>query len=667
MTLLALWLFAAAHSAPTLAVDDVLPPLGGTLTATITGGTPGAPWVIGVSERPAETSTAAGILTLDAPVRLTGGTLDATGSATALLALPAGPSWDGAVRYLQVAEGPLATAVLGNGVSVRLGPRPAFRRTEAVAATATRVYAAHRDGTLSVVDPVTDTLVADLALGPVPVTGTLPVRAEVDPEGRHLFVVDPQQRSVAVVHTGLDTVVAQLPVTGASRDVAFDFGVDRLVYVTSEVERSVQVFREAPLGVFTAEPSLPLAGDGPGPLAVLADGRIAVGHRATHELELVDPLGGPAVRIPLGVLPHDVVVKGSTLLLPVFDPSAPGQGSNRVLEVDPVSATVVGSHLADHGTDYVSVAWDGSRVAAVGAGSGSVVVADAAFGLLDVVDTAPLQPVATPTDAVFAAGKLYTVNTFRESLAVTSLAGPPFAVVAEVALAWSGAPLVPLVDLGTLADGDWFFRSVQLFGGGPADPNVVTCATCHPYGGSDAIVRPSGRQVLPMYDSGLTAPYGSFGTQPSLLAFVSGAMSNHDEVAAPSPAGAAELVTAYLHSGNPAPVSPHLLPDGSRTAEAEAGRLLFEGVAGCAACHTAPAFVPVSPAPKTIAAGVGTGLVPANVPTLLGVWSTPPYLHDGSAATLLDVVLLNGGDQHGTTSVLSALQRSQLAAYVASL
>jgi cytochrome c peroxidase len=115
-----------------------------------------------------------------------------------------------------------------------------------------------------------------------------------------------------------------------------------------------------------------------------------------------------------------------------------------------------------------------------------------------------------------------------------------------------------------------------------------------------------------------------------------------------------------------APQNPFLEPDGSLSSEALAGRLVFEQ-AGCAICHADGRFLPLPPVPRNLPSGVGTGIAPANVPMLLGLWSTGPYLHDHSAATLHDVLLQNPFDQHGSTSSLSAGELDALVAYVESL
>jgi YVTN family beta-propeller protein len=97
--------------------------------------------------------------------------------------------------------------------------------------------------------------------------------------------------------------------------------------------------------------------------------------------------------------------------------------------------------------------------------------------------------------------------------------------------------------------------------------------------------------------------------------------------------------------------------------------------AGCAACHSGPALT------NDGFANVGTlvtdGAVPddltripngLNVPSLLGLARTAPFLHDGSAATLLDRLRKNQGeDLHGRTSTLTAQQLDDLVDYLQSL
>ena len=57
-----------------------------------------------------------------------------------------------------------------------------------------------------------------------------------------------------------------------------------------------------------------------------------------------------------------------------------------------------------------------------------------------------------------------------------------------------------------------------------------------------------------------------------------------------------------------------------------------------------------------------------DTPSLIEVWRTAPYLHDGRAETVADVLKThNPGDLHGHTSGLTDEQIADLAEYVLSL
>jgi mono/diheme cytochrome c family protein len=112
-------------------------------------------------------------------------------------------------------------------------------------------------------------------------------------------------------------------------------------------------------------------------------------------------------------------------------------------------------------------------------------------------------------------------------------------------------------------------------------------------------------------------------------------------------------------------------PDGSFDSEAAArGELLFEGVAQCSTCHSGASFsdAPTLHTPEEVdqeplhAARSKTGLY--RTTPLRGAWQHPPYFHDGSAATLADVVV------HYDALFeleLTEGERADLVAYLASL
>lgn len=141
-----------------------------------------------------------------------------------------------------------------------------------------------------------------------------------------------------------------------------------------------------------------------------------------------------------------------------------------------------------------------------------------------------------------------------------------------------------------------------------------------------------------------------------------------------------DALAAYVTSLDTHLPSPFRNPDGSLSAAATRGRASFTS-ASCDGCHAGPNLTDsgfVSPGvPRlhdvgTLGAGsgmrLGGPLAGIDTPTLHGVWDTPPYLHDGSAATLRDVLTTrNPSDQHGTTSTLSAAEIDDLVAYLLSL
>jgi DNA-binding beta-propeller fold protein YncE len=129
-----------------------------------------------------------------------------------------------------------------------------------------------------------------------------------------------------------------------------------------------------------------------------------------------------------------------------------------------------------------------------------------------------------------------------------------------------------------------------------------------------------------------------------------------------------DALAAFVASLNRAPASPYRNANGTLTASAVAGRTLFQQLA-CNTCHGGADFTDSASGALhdvgTIKASsgrrLGQTLTGLDTPTLKGLWATGPYLHDGSAATLLDVLTTaNPSGLHGSTASLTAAQRQQL-------
>ena len=103
---------------------------------------------------------------------------------------------------------------------------------------------------------------------------------------------------------------------------------------------------------------------------------------------------------------------------------------------------------------------------------------------------------------------------------------------------------------------------------------------------------------------------------------------------------------------------------------ASRGRRLFESEATrCSTCHAGPLRT------DGRRHDVGTGDAPGeragpefDTPSLAGLESTAPYLHDGRAADLLELLTTaNPGDRHGRTSGLARADVEDLVEFLRSL
>ena len=129
---------------------------------------------------------------------------------------------------------------------------------------------------------------------------------------------------------------------------------------------------------------------------------------------------------------------------------------------------------------------------------------------------------------------------------------------------------------------------------------------------------------------------------------------------------------AYVEKMKPVP-SPYLV-NGKLSARAQRGEKLFRQ-AKCADCHTpnkkAPGGEPLWTDLKLYDVGLGTATETGrkfDTPTLAECWRTAPYLYDGRALTMEEVLTTcNPNDTHGETSKLTPEQIKDLAEYVLSL
>jgi cytochrome c peroxidase len=199
-----------------------------------------------------------------------------------------------------------------------------------------------------------------------------------------------------------------------------------------------------------------------------------------------------------------------------------------------------------------------------------------------------------------------------------------------------------------------------------------SCATCHPGEGrvdglnwdllNDGIGNPKNTKSLLL--SHRTPPAMSMGVRETAETAVRAGIRHI--LMTVQPETVARSIDAYLKSLTPVP-SPRLA-DGKLSAAAVRGERVFKK-ANCSSCHPKDRLFT-----DLQSYDVGTRNAQDRLsgefdtPTLVEVWRTAPYLHDGSAPTIRDVLTThNRGDQHGLTSTLSEAELADLCEYVLSL
>jgi len=253
--------------------------------------------------------------------------------------------------------------------------------------------------------------------------------------------------------------------------------------------------------------------------------------------------------------------------------------------------------------------------------------------------------------------RVYAAEYFTDSLSVVEIGLGTRPEVQPIALG-SKTPL------SLVRKGEMLFNDASL-----CFQNWQSCASCHPGEAradalnwdllNDGIGNPKNTRSLLL--SHATPPAMMTGVRDSAEAAVRAGIRHIQFVVRPEEDAVA--IDEYLKSLKPVP-SPYLV-DGKLSEAAERGREVFEK-ADCASCHPAPLYTDL----KHYDVQTGKGMEKDRVfdtPTLVEVWRTAPYLYDGRAVTMKDVLTKhNLGDEHGVTSGLTEQEIDDLNEFILS-
>lgn len=295
----------------------------------------------------------------------------------------------------------------------------------------------------------------------------------------------------------------------------------------------------------------------------------------------------------------------------------------------------------------------GEKVTAVSS-SARQVPNDLAF-LVDIRERVRL-PGKGPRALTVAGGRAYVGMYFSDTLAVLDLSAPtrPCATLA----------LGPAVAPSLTRQGEILFHDAAL-----CFQEWQSCASCHPDSRTDGLNwdllndgMGNPKQTKNMMMAHKTPPSMMSGIRDSAeIAVRSGIRYIQFAV---RPEEDARAIDEYLKSLRPVP-SPYRVR-GRLNDSARRGEKIFRK-AGCASCHPSPLYTAL----ESFDVGTGAGLDEGkayDTTTLVEAWRTAPYLVDGRAATIREVLtLFNATDRHGTTSGLSEKELEDLEAFVLSL
>ncbi len=518
--------------------------------------------------------------------------------------------------------------------------------------------------TISLVDVAQRILITEV------VVGEDPRGVSLTPDDGRVLVVNRADGTLSVVEIETQSVIASYPVGVLPYAVVTTD--DQIAYVSLQGEDAI-IAIDYTTGAIVDRIATP---DAPFGLTLWGDDFLYVSHLWSADFSLI--------YLPQSTVTRTISTGDITALSPsiaidrtegrAYLPQSRSYANNPALtfdsavmpEINVVDLTTLGVvqddrvtlDLADRPVNMpFAVAYDPVRewIFAVNAGTNDVSIIETASGIA--VGHIPVG--SNPRHAILSFDNvfLYVHNALEGSVTVVNTRD---LVVDDV---------LPISDLRVTIDelfGAELFHTAE-------DPRMgartLSCASCHFDGGSDGRVwagvgdEPLNTPVL--YDLLATAPYNWAGDWDELtdaeikireLQFGSGLLEQPPNPAlGEAHAGLSldlDLLAVYVGSLD-GPVSPYR-PDSETLAR---GMAVFEEL-DCASCHSGEHFT------DGMQYDVGTG-GDYDTPTLLWLWQSAPYFHDGRAETLTDVFVLPGA--HQVIDELSADDVQDLVDYLLSL
>ncbi len=563
--------------------------------------------------------------------------------------------------------------------------------------------------TLAVTDATTPALVlidpaAPAVLRTIKLTGA-PAGLIWAADGKHVFVAESGAASIAELDPATGAVTRRLS-TGryphglavATRRkllLAADWGLDKLTVIdlaTGATTANISVGRQPTAVAVTPDESLALVSN-------LIPATAATAPDTASEVSVIDLQtlqAKPPIRLPLGSTnTHGIVISGDghtayvvhtlgRFNLPTTQLDRGWVNTNAMSIIDipsaKITATVLLDQVMDGAADPWGIALDPSGL--------RLFISLSGVHQLAVIDLERLPEILkeSPELLVNDLAALYRHNLIRRidltAQGPRGVAASPDGKRVAIAGYFSGnvvlsdlnganpaaLPLGPQPPPDLVRQGEAIFHDA-----GHCFQRWLSCATCHPGARTDGLnwdLLNDGlgnpKNTRSMLYSDRTPPVMSLGVRSTMADAVQAGFV-HILFTEPKPQDLL-AVNTYLKSLQPV-VSPYRKPDGTLTDAAQRGEKIFNTPqVGCFQCHPSPLFTDLHMYNIGTTVSFDQGATRFDTSSLLELWRSPPYLHDGGATTLRQVLVeRNRGDKHGETSKLTPAQLDDLIAYLLSL
>lgn len=600
---------------------------------------------------------------------------------------PAPPSWlspaalaaspDGAVLHIACATGQrVATLDLTDHLLARTTPLPGSPSGLALSPDGSRLYVtlAAPAGEVVVVDARSGEMLSRLPVGHTPMS---PV---VSPDGRTLYLCQRFQDDVAVVDLASGKVLRRIPVQREPVAAALTPDGRHLLVAnhlhagradSGPIAAVVSVIDVA-AGKVIKELPLPTGSGLLNDLRISPDGRLAF---VTHILARFQL---PTTQLERGWMNTNAgtLIDLTTLTIlntVLLDSVDSGAANPWGIAWSTDSRTLFVAHAGTHELsvidvpgllarlDRVPATADAANPALIAASRERADVPNDLSFLVGLRQRIPLPSTDRgPRALTFARGRLYAANYYSDTLSVFDPAEPR-RQVDSVAL---GAPgEISLERRGEA----WFHDATICFQG------WQSCASCHPGDArvdalnwdllNDDMGNPKNNKSLLL--SHRTPPAMSLGVRDTAETAVRAGIRHI--LFTVQPEEIAVAMDAYLLALQPVP-SPHLV-DGELSPAARRGAEIFARTeVGCADCHPPGLFTDLEHYDVGTLGPLDRPDDRFDTPTLIELWRTAPYLHDGSVTSVRELFTeRNAVDRHGRTSALRPEELSDLVAYLLSL